>query len=328
MDTLRTTEIAAESRKPLTKKLLQPFAAITFFYEAARIALDELDLLLTNWNDTKDGTAALALCDSFRVLARSSAIHSEHVVDGLFPEIKELLNDRLRQRKLSETEKTELTAALSAMRALVAKHTQSNGTAHTIEQHCTRFVSTAEQNKEIKENVTMFETVSEEMKPWMTLFRQRMRAEVQFLALWLNELAQDKIDEIKVVRAIIDSNREEIVRDEFAFIVRKLSLCSESAHWTCPFSHFRFSRTELLAAYVGALQLTSTAHEYQCFLRLAPHCLPSEESDEWQQLSQYGLHQPGTFRYSAQVARSSLVDSCVHNGTCSQMESNSVCRLL
>ena len=308
----------------LTKKLLQPFAAITFFYEAARITLDELDLHLTDWKDTKDRAASHGLYGTFRALARCSEIHTEHVVNGLFPEIKEFLNDQLRRRHLAEAEETKLNSALSAMPALAAEHVQNKAMSDTIKQHIARFVSKVEQNKENlsddEETENLFQTVTEAVKPWMRSYQHWMIKEEQFLASWIGKLAQDKIDEIKLVRAIIDSNRDEILQHQFAFIVSKLSLAED---WTCPISAHQYTEHEVLAACIGALQVTSTDQEYQCFLDLIPKHIPL---DVWQQLKQYGLHQKGTFRYSVQVARTSLAGTCVQNVSCSRMDS--ICSIL
>merc|ERR1719295_1935537 len=54
--------------KEITKKLIRPYAAITFFHPAVLIGLDELSLYLTDWTDSKSVAYARGLQVSFLIL--------------------------------------------------------------------------------------------------------------------------------------------------------------------------------------------------------------------------------------------------------------------
>ena len=311
--------------KEITKKLIRPYAAITFFNPAVLIGLDELDLYLTDWNDSKNVQFARGLAGNFKILAKSIKVHSDHQLEGLYPELRRFLQMAMRIRSnRTEYSHVELQLALTQIQMFVADHGANIQKIRNIGSSITIFAEKVkvhcndlEDNEEIQ---GLFQTVTESIKSWIPKYKQQLSEEEKFMSPWIPRIAANKVDEIKLVKGIIDSNREGILRFQFGFVVSKLV---ESGEWMCSIKQDQYTRNETLAAYIRCFQMTSTVEEYRSILKLIPKHIPQAI---WSDLKLYGLDQPGSFRFSNSTAEAHISDVCAHNVTCA--ESNDQCRIL
>lgn len=307
----------AKRTKPISKKLIQPFAVITFFYTPARVALDELSEYLTEWETKKDRASAQGLYASFGILARATKIHAYHQIEGLYPEIKCFLENQLglyqRNRKYSETELNEALLRTSHFMEGHHKNIQMIGrNANCI----AAFVKKVEQNRYVEmdqdpEIEEIYETVSLSVKWWIDYYRQLLVDEETFISPLLSNIATNKIHEIKIVKGIVELNRDEIVLYQFGFIVSKMMKYTAKHEWKCPESvekGYEYTTNEILAAYIRCLQMVSTEDEYQEILDIIPKHIQSEM---WEDLMLYGLNEPGLFRYTRTPTHWSIADTCI-----------------
>jgi len=315
------------SIKEITKKLIRPYAAITFFHPAVLIALDELDLYLTDWNDCKTAQYARGLVGTFRLLARSIKVHTDHQMNGLYPEIRTYLEIMRRRRSNHQQHsKVEMQLALTQIQMFMAEHDTNIQYLRNIGECITVFAEKVkedgidlEDNEEVER---LFQNVTESIKSWIPKYKQQISEETEFLKPWIPKIAANKVDEIKLVKGIIDSNREGILRFQFGFVVSKLVT---SGDWTCTIKKDQYTRNETLAAYIRCFQMTSTEEEYQKILKLIPNYIPK---DIWTELKLYGLDQPGSFRFSQTKVEAHITNVCSQNVTCVHTNDNEPCRIL
>jgi len=312
--------------KEITKKLIRPYAAITFFHPAVLIALDELSLFLTDWAESKSVQFARGLQGTFLVLARSIKVHTDHQREGLYPEIQHFLQNANRVRgKSLDFKMMEIQLALSQIRMFVAEHGSNIQRIRNIGECVTIFTEKVKVNRHALEGneeiAEMFQTITESIKSWVPKYKQQLLEEEEFLKPWISHIAANKVDEIKLVKEIIDSNREGIIRYQFGFVVSKLVASGE---WTCSIKEDNYTRNETLAAYIRCFQMASTEAEYQAILDQIPKHIPK---GIWEDLKLYGLDQPGSFRISKVTEDAHINNMCGHAVTCSD-DMDDKCRIL
>ena len=331
VDTAVTAHDGTKPTKPISKKLIRPFAVITFFYNAARVALDELTEYLKAWETEKDRGAAQGLYASFGILARAIKIHTDHEIEGLYPEIKDFLENQSRMRRRNRKYTAlQIKSALLKLSHFVEGHHKNIQMIGRNANCIAAFVKKVEQNRYIEldqdpEIEEIYETVSQSVTSWIQFYRQHLVDEEQFISPLLSNIAKNKINEIKIVKGIVELNREEIVKYQFGFTVTKLIQHPANPRWVCPESvekGYEYTTNEILAAYIRCLQMVSTVEEYAEILRIIPKYISPEI---WDDLKSYRLGEPGLFRYTSGPTHWNVGGNCLES-TCHDKET--ICTLM
>jgi len=303
--------------KESTKKLIRPYAAILFFSRAIHIALDELSLIVTDWVDSTDPVQyARGLRSMFNETARSIKVHTDHQIRGLYPEIQCFIEDTMSSRHLRMPSDVELQLSLARIPMLAKEHCANIQRIRDIQDSIVLFAEKVKANRddldENEEIQSLFERITESIKSWICCYKEHLEEEDKFLRRWIGTLRQNKVDEIKLVKSIIDANRDLVLRHQFGFIVSKLVV---SEDWMCWSTNHQYTRNETLAAYIRSLQMLSTEEEYSKILSMIPKHIPN---DIWCDLKRYDidLGGPGSFRYAQGTTETKIADVCSQNVAC------------
>ena len=302
-------EIANKPSKKLSKHLIRPFAQITFFNQAVRIAFDDLNQQLTEWNDTKDPLIPSKIYDSFDILIKSISLHKqEHCINGLYPEIESTITNKLNDKQFEQFTKTQLEDALSTLSSIIEQQDKDTQLIKQVKKTIAQFASKIEKNKNKKFDDKideLFNTMSDSIQSWMKSHQELLQKEEQFLSPLIDSIADNKVNEIRIVKGITAGTHDLILEYQFKFNISKLVKCHD---WICPITKQPYIGNETLAAYIYSFQLTNTVEEYESIRELSENNIPETI---WEDLKLYGLNNPGLFRYRNSTVTQTSVECCV-----------------
>ena len=302
---IKLKEIATKPKKQLSKNLIHPFAAITFFHQAVRIGINDINKQLTDYNKTKDPLLPSKIYKSFEHLFICIDIHKEHDIDGLFPEIESSITNQLHNKIFDNTNfknETELNQSLNELSQIIEKHNKDSKLIKQLKQLILVFVDKVEKNETDQDIDKLFKPLLNSIKIWIDYHLNLLQQEDNFLSSLIDHITDNKLDQIRMIKGILDGTLHLIIKHQLRFTISKLSKCND---WICPINKQHYVDNQVLAIYIHSLQLTSTEEEYETICLKIKQYLSSEA---WAELKLYGLDNPGLFRYRKTIIRETSAD--------------------
>ena len=289
---IQMKQIAKQPKKQLPKDLIHSFAALTFFHQAIRIALDDINDQLLSYKKTEDPLLPSKIYKYFEDLCICIDLHKEHDLDGLFPEIESSITNQINDRIFEHQNEEELNESLTKLSEIIEKHNKDSELITQVKYLMVAFVDKVEDNANKLDEIQLsFETLSNSFETWMDYHLVLLHQEDAFLADVIDHIAENKIAEMRIIKGILDGTFHLILQYQLQFTVSKLSKCAD---WICPINKQCYVDNQALATYIHSLRLICTEEEYESVRKQIQGIVSAEI---WEEMKLYGLDKPGLFRY-------------------------------
>eukprot|EP01084_Bolivina_argentea_P066859 121904_1 len=124
----------------ISPRLIRPFAIVIFFHQVVKIHFKDLNEYITHWNQKKDLPISNKIYDSFKTLQLNINIHKQHEILGLYPEINDLITQKLRNKDFSLQNKSQLESDLDTITTLSHQHETNTQTMTHIKKQLSKFL--------------------------------------------------------------------------------------------------------------------------------------------------------------------------------------------